>query len=523
MGFWGRVLTFLTSKPKRARHKWDPITNPFDAKRVAGDLSLEADGQRLGAAGVPRELDTSLSGPESRAVLAVEQALTDYVESYQLRLKALKAQISRSDLSAKIADASASGDQFQRQAAGLLTENAADLKRLEEMARSRREGFERFRTVHRRVELPHYPQGIWKTLKVVLALTLIVLEAIFNAGFFAQGLSGGLVAGAVQAGAFSLINVLGSLLLSFGIVRYANHAQWPKRLGGFVGALVLVSGIVLLALYVSHYRDALVVSATDAGGLAQRTFLANPFGLAEPSSWLLFFLSVAFGVVAMWDGYSMDDPYPGYGRAHRRMVEAADQYNDAIGTLREQLEAYRQEMLERIDKAQQACESSIVDLKGALSDKLRLRDEMPNQIGSLHLALAALINTFRTANVVGRQGSATPAYFNSTPRLGSRELPNFSIETDADLLVKQEALATDFLQVQAEIRARIQSAFNDRYNSLLTVDDLFDPARQEVNQGDVSTAGTAHASNVKNLRASASPDATAVPRPSVVSDSGARG
>jgi len=239
MGIWGQIMTFLTSKSKRPRRKWDPVTNPFDAKRVVADLGLEVDGQRLGAAGVPRESDASLSGPESRSVLAVEQALTDYVESYQLRLKALKAEISRSDLSAKIADATASGDQFQRQAAGLLTENAADLKRLEEMARSRREGFERFRTANRRDELPHYPQGIWKTLKVVLALTLIVLEAIFNAGFFAQGLSGGLVAGAVQAGAFSLINVLGSLLLSFGIVRYANHVQWPKRVGRFVGLYVL--------------------------------------------------------------------------------------------------------------------------------------------------------------------------------------------------------------------------------------------------------------------------------------------
>lgn len=523
MGLWGRVLAFLTSKPKRARHKWDPVTNPFDAKRVAGDLSLETDGQRLGAAGVPRELDTSLSGPESRAVLAVEQALTDYVESYHLRLKALKAQISRSDLSSKIAEASASADLFQRQAAGLLTENAADLKRLEEMARSRREGFERFRTAHHRIELPHYPQGVWKALAAVLALTLIVVEALFNASFFAQGLRGGFVAGAFEAVVFSLINVSVSLAVGLLVVRYANHVQWLKRFGGLVGAALLVSAIILLALYVSHYRDALISGAVDAGGMAKQTLLANLVGLADPSSWKLFCLSVGFGAIALWEGYALDDPYPGYGRAHRRMVEAADQYNDAIGTLREQLEAYRQEMLERIDKTQQACESSIVDLKGALSDKLRLRDEMPNQIESLHLALAALINTFRTANVVGRQGSATPAYFNSTPRLGSRELPNFSIETDAELLVKQEALAAEFLRVQAEIRARIQSAFNDRYNSLLTVDNLFDPARRAVNQGDDSPTVTDQTSNAHSLRDAAAPDAIAVLRPGVASDSGARG
>jgi len=187
------------------------------------------------------------------------------------------------------------------------------------------------------------------------------------------------------------------------------------------------------------------------------------------------------------------------------MVEAADQYNNAIGTLREQLEAYRKALLDRIDEAQQACESSIVDLKGALSDKLRLRAEMPNQIDSLHLALAALINTFRTPNIVGRQGSATPEYFKSTPRLGSRELPNFAVEGDAALLAKQEILAAEFLRVQSDIRARIQNAFNDRYNSLLTVDDLFDPARRAVDESDGSLAGTLLASDGQVLQEPKSP------------------
>lgn len=521
MGWWQRVLAFFAFKPQRARSSWDPLTNPFDAKRVAEDLRLEQQGRELGAAGVPRQSDTTLSGPENSAVLAVEQAQTDYIEAYQLRLKALKEQISRADMSAMLAEAAASADQFDRQAANLLTAEAPELKRLEATARSRRESFERFRLAHRREDLPHYPHGVYKAAKVVLALFLIIIEAVFNAGFFAQGLSGGLIAGALQAGAFSLVNVLGSLLLALLAVRYVNHVRWPQRIGGFLGSAFLVCGIIVLGLYVSHYRDALFISAENAGGLAQQTFRNNPFGLAEPASWLLFSLSMTFGFVALWDGYSLDDPYPGYGRAHRGMVEAADAYNDAIAMLREDLEGYRKDLLGRLDKTQQACESRIVDLKSAIGNKVRLGGEMPNQIESLQSALTALLTIFRTANDLARQNAPKPDYFNSKPRLGRRKLPDFSIADDTALLETQKSLAAEFLQAQADIRARIQSAFNDSYSSLLTVDDLFNPSRR-ASAGEASSAANAPADPEPAAERYAA-SATVVPLRSAATDGGALG
>ncbi len=475
------VLAFFTSGRERARSSWDPITNPFDAKRVAGELRLEELGREFGSAGVPLESDTSLSGTESSAVLSVEQAQTDYIESYQLRLKALQAQVSRSNLSAAIAEAMSSADHFERQAANLLTENATELQRFEEVARSRREALDRFRALHHRVELPHYPGSAKRLFYFVAAIALVGLETALNSNFFAKGLGGGVLQGIVEAGAFSVTNIVLSLGAGVFVARYKNHVSWAKRLAGYVGTTAVVCGIAALALLVSHYRDALIGGAENAGALAMQTLTQNPIGLAEPSSWILATLTFAAGIFALWEGYVLDDRYPGYGRVHRMAEEAANEYGDYISALRAELATYRQSLLERLEAAQRACDASLVELKGAIADKQRLGDEMPNQIRSLQSALVALVMTFRQANNLGRQGRPSPDYFRTTPQLDSRVLPDFSTDADLALLAQQQVQVAEFLGTQADIRARIQSAFNDRYSSLLTVNELFNPARNQEN------------------------------------------
>lgn len=478
MGWWQRIRAFFTPKPERARSTWDPITNPFNDVRVAKEHRLEERGRELGAAGIPLESDTSPCGPESKAILAVEQAQTDYIGSYQLRLKSLHAQASRSDLSATIAEAEGGAVQFERRAANLLTENAAELQRCEAMARSRREALERFRAKHRRIELPHYPSTAQKVFYVVLALGLIVLETGLNSSFFAKGLGGGVLEGLVEAAGFSVVNVVLSMAAGAFVVRYVNHVQWPLRLLGYVGTTVAVAWLVALALGVSHYRDALVVGAENAGAIALQTLIQRPFVLSELSSWVLFALSLAAGLCALWEGYDLDERYPGYGRVHRKAEKASSEYDDAISSLRAELATYRQDLIGRIEQAHRDCTAGIVDLKGVIADKQRLAVEMPNQIESLQSAMLAMVETFRTFNDVGRQERPSPGhrpeYFKSTPRLEPRELPDFSTDEDVALLARQEALYAGFLRTQADVRARIQSAFNDRYNSLMTVNELFD-------------------------------------------------
>lgn len=472
------ILAFFATTPRNSRRSLDPTTNPFNAERAAKQLCLEEQGRALGQAGVPRISDTWPSGPEAKAVLEVEQAQADYIASYQLRLKALQAQRNGADITARIAEALGSAEQFERKADNLLTENATQLQRIADQAKSRREELERFREQHRRIELPYYPSPGKETFLYVFAVLLIVVETAFNASFFAKGLSGGWLDGLFEAAGFSIVNV-GVAFTVGAVVRLKNHVSVLKRLVGYVATGAVLGVLATFALMVSHYRDALQIGAEGAGTLAMQTLLSTPFHLSGPSSWILFGASFFAACFALWEGYSINDPYPGYGSVHRKSEAAAKRYEGAVQALRSELGKYRQSLIAQIERTQRDCAASIVELRGVIADKQRLAGEMPNEIHSLEKALVALVETFRTCNKVGRQErSECPEYFNSKPQLDKRALPDFSIAEDEALLQRQEKSAADFLGTKASLIAKIERAFNTTYGSIETVNHLFDPARQ---------------------------------------------
>jgi hypothetical protein len=513
MSLWRAVLAFLTPKVRSSRRSWDPTTNPFDAERVAKQLRLEEQGRELGKAGVPLATDSSLSGPERSAALAVEQAKTDYVASYQHRLKALQAQASRLDPSARLAAALASAEQFERQADNLLTENAAQLQRFADVACSRRDALARFREKHRRVDLPDYPSKGKTRFLYAVAAALVLLETFFNASFFSTGLGGGLREGMVEAFVFSFINVSVAIFVGIHVVRRTNHVNVLWRLASYLVAMGALGLLTVLGLYVAHYRDALHLSVEGAGAVATQTLLSSPFGLAGPSSWALFGLSFFAACFAMWEGYTLNDPYPGYGAEHRKSEEAARKYDRAVQALRAELAKYRQTLTARMERTQEACQASIVELKSVISDKQRLGVEMRNEIGTLQAAIGALVETFRAANKVAREGKPAPDYFNATPLLEERALPDFATEDDEASLRRQQEAAAAFLHQKAMLSAKIESAFNDRYSSLQTLDDLFDPTRQMVSSASGSTAppGTSRQEPGTPGSTSTSSSATVVP------------
>lgn len=75
---------------------------------------------------------------------------------------------------------------------------------------------------------------------------------------------------------------------------------------------------LLIGFLVAHYRDALQIPLEElspnqtAERIALQTFLENPFGLSDIYSWMLLLLTLVFGILACFDGYRFDDPYPGF-------------------------------------------------------------------------------------------------------------------------------------------------------------------------------------------------------------------
>jgi hypothetical protein len=57
---------------------------------------------------------------------------------------------------------------------------------------------------------------------------------------------------------------------------------------------------------------------------------AAPFAFTSFMSFFLFVIGLCGAAIAALDGYKLDDPFPGYGKRHRRYLEARAQSADAL-------------------------------------------------------------------------------------------------------------------------------------------------------------------------------------------------
>jgi hypothetical protein len=63
---------------------------------------------------------------------------------------------------------------------------------------------------------------------------------------------------------------------------------------------------------------------------AMGRLFASPFAFTSFMSFFLFVIGLCGAAIAALDGYKLDDPFPGYGKRHRRYGEARTQTADAL-------------------------------------------------------------------------------------------------------------------------------------------------------------------------------------------------
>jgi hypothetical protein len=76
MRFLRELWEWLKSSPGKDHNKWHPGLNPIDIQKISRELSLKADGQRLGLAGVPSVTNEKLTGPEAAVVFKIEEVIS---------------------------------------------------------------------------------------------------------------------------------------------------------------------------------------------------------------------------------------------------------------------------------------------------------------------------------------------------------------------------------------------------------------------------------------------------------------
>lgn len=462
-----RIWGLLTYSPNRTHRKWHPTLFPIDVAKLTKELNLAEEAKRLGEAQLPAADAQSLTSAEASVVQRVQKIRQDYVDCAALRLGILNADLARRNVTQTINRAMKADKAFESKASALLTAQGGTLKILGDAARNLRCELEVFQADNGLTNDARFPTPTSKFFRYALLLLMIVIEGVLNAGFFAQGVSTGLLGGFAYAGILAFLNVIVAFLFGNVLFRNCFHRSTIRRIVGVISLLIAIIIMITMGLGIAHVRDSLIAEVADPAKTALQTLQTSTFHLRDVFSWVLFFISTVFGVTAFFDGLYIDDLYPGYGSLSRMTKSAIDDYEDELNMLRHGLEKLKDEQVEALDKEIHESQAAVAVLESLIDQKKAVGGPwLSNALQDVDRSLEALLQTFRTENEFHRRPAPRPTYFDTMPKLPPLDLPDFDTTADETALAEQRQLVNMILAEVEGLRASIQEAFNQQFNKL---------------------------------------------------------
>jgi hypothetical protein len=265
---------------------------------------------------------------------------------------------------------------FQRQK--ILIANGPMLADRLRDERSRLADLENFKAANGLVRDAHYPSSPMLAFGVLAILVL--LEAGINGVLFADSSDQGLFGGWLEALVLSVTNVGAAFLIGRAILPQMHRRGLLVKSGAAVLSAAGLTALVAVNLIGAHYRDfkAATAAAEPSSPIALKhetsaplggakaapagkpakpaaagavppqpqplfaekeraqereaigRLFAAPFAFASFMSFFLFVIGLCGAAIAALDGYKLDDPFPGYGKRHRRYSAARAQSADTL-------------------------------------------------------------------------------------------------------------------------------------------------------------------------------------------------
>ncbi len=268
---------------------------------------------------------------------------------------------------------------FQRQK--LLIANGPALADCLRDEKSRLADLETFRTEHRLSRDAHYPAS--PLLAFGILSILIIVEAGINGVLFADSSDQGLFGGWLEALVLAIANVGAAFLFGRVALPQLHRRGAAPKTAAFVLCLAGFAAIAAINLAGAHYRDfrseanpdpavppvtkpeanlllnganlastpsaprkaakpapAAVASPPPQLPLVENSkarereaiakLSAAPFAFGSFLSVFLFVIGLCGAAIAALDGYKFDDPFPGYGRRHRKYAAARVRSAEAL-------------------------------------------------------------------------------------------------------------------------------------------------------------------------------------------------
>ncbi len=269
----------------------------------------------------------------------------------------------------------------------------------------------------------HY-EGQWK--KVAVIFLLGIAESALNAKMFAVGESGGLLGGWLVAIFVSACSIVISALAG-NVLRWWNGRAWQRTVAGLVGAIYLPL-IIAFHLGVGHFKTGLAqgLGQQEASLRVMQCLITTPFDL-DLHGYFLALIGLAMALLALVEGFKLDDPVPGFGAAKRRLDKSLermrafeDEMRDDLG---ETLDSATGELDGRLEQAQAA----VLGFESALRKAIDMRRDYLHRTRMLAEMEEDLITTYRDINAAQRADDP-PAYFTDPV--------DVSVAADPDLMTE---------------------------------------------------------------------------------------
>jgi len=373
-------------------------------------LKLKERGREQGTQNLPSPDNEALDPVEREIVAAIEGTGREQYDAYLAHQKTYAERAADTTVQGQVLRISSvaggaiadfqrttnqgTGDLYARKRAVILTE--AELNN--------------FRRRHH-LERPPRDYGS-KALKVWFLVLLLGIEAVLNGFFLSKGSEFGLVGGVLEALLIAGLNIALGVIVGRFVAPWLSYQNPFARILAALGIIVFLAAAFGFNLAVAHYRTAMSGDPFEASFTAYRHLRESPFGIEDLESWALFVMGFLFSMGAAYDGWRMDDPYPGYGQRMRHNLEALEDYNSLKEDLLYDLDEIKKKSEEEIDDLTRSITSRQGEFGSIVMRSEALRSAMREHFDHLESAANTLLVFYRNENEKHRPAqSPLPARF----------------------------------------------------------------------------------------------------------------
>ena len=388
------------------------VFGQFDAEKVAKELNLEKIGTEKGTKNQPSQDSQIPDEIESQIQERIEAAKSTANEAAENQILIYNERISNLDFEGHFSEL--------RQAGPLaISDIQAQIQRgLNEMNTRRRKlldvekEFSYFRSAngleYRTAKLT---TSAGTFLRVLIVLIMIVLETYFNGTYLAKGSTQGLIGGIFEAASLAILNIGFSIILTLYLIKQVVRNGLVWKLIGLVGILAWLGVVLVINLWLAHYREVAATFAEGAGADILVRIVENPFGLIELESWMLFAIGVLFATVTLVDIITFSDIYPGYTKRQMRWDEEQEEYKVEFDSLIQELDDIKEDYNDNLKAIGNALSSRQRELDNILSGRNRLASLYASHHEQLQRAANSLFSYYFEANRAART-TPVPERFN---------------------------------------------------------------------------------------------------------------